>query len=285
MEQQRPAFLDPPPRGGLGPAVAVLALTLGVYLAAGVALAASGGTQTGPDGTKPHGVLLLLTALAPFAAGLCALLLAVRALLPDELGRMLSVAGRLRWGEVARGVLCWALVVIAPAAALAVLSGEGPAPLAWVGGWRPGDVALVLGVGLLGFAVQTFAEEALFRGFLLRQSARSGWRPAVLVALNAGLFAAVHLPGGAALAGFAALSGAAFATVTLARGGIEAAWGGHLVHNVVAGVALFGPLGAPVPTLDWTDWALAVASLSAFTGLMIWRRPPGALSGARQGPA
>lgn len=279
------AFLAPVPHGPIGPPAAVLGLTLLAYLGVGVASGAVWQAGSTLDGAGAQGALRLALSLAPFAAGLGMLWAACGALMPDERRRMWSIAGRLRWREVALGAACWSVLVVGPALAAALISGEAPTPLAWLGAWSGADIALVLGVGLAGFAAQTLAEEALFRGFLLRQSARFGWRPAALVALNAALFGAIHWPGGAELMAFAGLSGAVFAIVTLARGGIEAAWGGHLVQNLAAGVVLFGPLAAPEPALDWSDWALAIASLGAFTAAMVWTRPRGAPSAARPDPA
>jgi membrane protease YdiL (CAAX protease family) len=285
MSRSANAFLAPAPHGPIGPAAAVLGLTILAYIGVGVLCAAAWHGAPAPEGSGAQGALRLALSLMPFAAGLGTLWAAAGAMMPEERSRIFSIAGRMRWREVGLGAGWWSLLVIGPALAGAFLSGETPTPLAWLSAWRGQDIALVLSVGLVGFAAQTLAEEALFRGFLLRQSARLGWRPAALIALNASLFAAIHWPGGAELMAFAGLSGAVFAIVTLARGGIEAAWGGHLVQNLAAGVVLFGPLAAPAPSLDWTDWALAVASLAAFTAAMIWRRPPGAPSAGTPEPA
>jgi len=102
----------------------------------------------------------------------------------------------------------------------------------------------LLPVSLAGIAVQTLAEELVFRGYLLQQLAVRFRRAWVWAGLPALAFAALHFDPtrmGAA-APVAVLAAAAFglvaADLTARSGSLGLAWGVHLANNAIALVGL-----------------------------------------------
>ena len=93
-----------------------------------------------------------------------------------------------------------------------------------------GFYALAVVAGLL---VAATAEEAVFRGYLLQQTAaftRNVW---VLIAVNAAAFALAHLEFDPGALAARALAGAAFAWAALRLGGLEFAIGAHVATNLM----------------------------------------------------
>ena len=171
----------------------------------------------------------LLTVLALFASLLAGVVLAARLLHGRDLR---SLLGPDLLGQAARGAVV-TLAVFAPLIALAWAAGATRPSL------PPGIWLALLPLTVLGVAVQTLAEEVLFRGYLLQQLAarfRARWIWFVLPALA---FGALHLdPAGMgvaalAVAGFATLFGLVAADLTVRSGGIGLAWGLHFANNLV----------------------------------------------------
>lgn len=102
----------------------------------------------------------------------------------------------------------------------------------------------ILPFALLGIAIQTLAEELLFRSYLQQQLAArfsSRWIWAVLPSLLFGLlhYAPETLGAGAIFAVISATTfGLIAADLTVRTGTIGAAWGAHFANNVVAMTAL-----------------------------------------------
>jgi membrane protease YdiL (CAAX protease family) len=241
-------------------------LGVAVYVAGSFGLAA---VSRAPAGDAPvMGELVTMAgALAPFALALAVM---------TWVSAPARAAGR--WGEVARGAFVWSLCLLAPALGLALFSAAPPAPFGWFAAWSARDIVLLLAAGVVLFAIQTRAEEMLFRGLLLQEALARGLSRAASIAATSALFAAIHWSGQWDIVAFAGLSGAVFALVTLARGDFAAAWGAHWAQNVAAGVLLFGPFGAPDTALALSDWLVAIAGLCAFTAWAVLTRPGAARS-------
>ena len=125
--------------------------------------------------------------------------------------------------------------VIAAATAVASLWFLTPLPN------RPLDAWLsFLPVALLLIALQTGAEELLFRGYLQQQLAARFASPLIWAVLPSLVFGALHFApseaGGNAwlVAGAAGLFGLLAADLTARTGSLGAAWGFHFANNVVA---------------------------------------------------
>ncbi len=116
--------------------------------------------------------------------------------------------------------------------------------------------------GLAGLALQTGAEELVFRGYLLQQLAARFRSPLVWMGLPSLVFGLAHYdpatngPNTWLVVGATFLFALLAADLTRVTGSIGAAWGFHFANNVMAILVL---------SLDGT-----------ITGLSLWRTPYGA---------
>ena len=123
----------------------------------------------------------------------------------------------------------------------------------------PGAWLTALPLALLGVAVQTGAEEVVFRGYMLQQLAARFRHPAIWAGVPALIFGAVHfdpLTSGAnawPVVASALLFGLLAADLTARTGSLGAAWGFHFANNAVA--------------------LLVVATNGTLTGLALWVTP------------
>lgn len=224
--------------------LAGLALIAVVYFASLIALialvaalaAAGGGADAATALARadtPRSALLLL---ASFAGLAIAPLLAARALHGRGPGTL--VGPRARFRRDFRVAFVTVLAVFAPVVVLVIAFG-GVSPNLPLATWL-----LLLPLGLAGLALQTFAEELVFRGYILQQLAARFRSPLVWAILPSLAFGAVHydpeLPRASALIviGSAALFGLIATDLTARRGNLGAAWGFHLANNVVAVLVL-----------------------------------------------
>lgn len=194
-------------------------------------------------GQSPGGMIALLFSFAALAAGP---MMAAR-LLHGRRAATLFGPGPRVVRHFALGTLAVALVYgLANLASLA-LDSEGTVP-----GLAPGRWLAVLPLALVGVAIQTGAEELVFRAYLLQQlAARFRSRLAWMV-LPSLLFGCLHFepglmgPNAAYVVGATALFGLAAADLTARTGSIGLAWGLHFANNctallfVVSGEALTG---------------------------------------------
>jgi uncharacterized protein len=143
----------------------------------------------------------------------------------------------------------------------------------------PATATLAL-AALAGLAIQTFAEEYIFRG-LLTQGLLLATRRALPAALLSGLiFGAVHIPNGAPQAASATVFGVLLALIAIRTGGIAFTSGLHLVNNLFGAVLLVsagdafrgapGLLSQDTPHLMWWDMVVGSVAL-ALVALLIHR--------------
>ena len=252
--RRRPALW----RLGLG-----VLLVAAIWLGAVVALFAGARVVVGAEGypawlarieggADPGAVL---ATLATFAGPLAGVLLAARLLHGRGAGTILGPARRAA-RDLARAVAVVAVVYAAAFALWAVPFDSAPnlAPGAW---------AAWLGPALLALAVQTGAEEAMFRGYLQGQLAARFASPLAWAVLPSLLFGAIHwdptLPPGraAGVVGSAALFGLIAADLTARTGTLGAAWGLHLANNAFALLVLATPGALPGLALRLTPYGIA----------------------------
>jgi uncharacterized protein len=138
----------------------------------------------------------------------------------------------IRWRLLLGGLVLVGVVMVA-ITAVAALAGEAIDPPLWK--VSPNLVGrslyAILSVGLLVLAAA--AEELVFRGWLLKQSAAYVRDPVVLMALNGLLFAAIHLDPNIDAFLVRAAMGAGLTWMALRLGGIELGIGAHAANNAV----------------------------------------------------
>ncbi len=220
----------------------------------GVGIALEGAARMAawfPRVARPSTPLATLVLLATFAGMAAGPVLAARLLHRRGAASLLGPAGRaLRHFAVAAAVL---LAVYA--AGLLMVPPGGPVP-----NLAPATWAALLPLTIAGVALQTGAEEVLFRGYLTQQMAARFASPVLWAGLPSALFAAGHFDAAAptavawALVGWAFLFGLLATDLTRVTGSLGAAWGMHFANNVAA-IALLAPkdtiTGLALYVLPW----------------------------------
>jgi membrane protease YdiL (CAAX protease family) len=207
--------------------------------------------------TSSTGAILLMAVTAITNGTLAVAFVGFAALFADRQAQnYVTVAPQVRWSLLAWGLIASALV-IGPIVWLgqALDPHAPPPPLLSLNHTLPGQIGYAV-ASILLLVLAAAAEEVVFRGWLLRQSAAVTRNPFVLMALNGVLFSAVH--GEFAPDAFLtrAVMGAGFVYMTLRTGGIEFSTGAHAANNIII-VLLLEPLSLkPTPSTGLSADAL-----------------------------
>jgi uncharacterized protein len=197
-----------------------------------------------------------------------------------------DILGDWTWRLFGGGFALWAVVLLVGSLVDWALI---PGSFHWSANAQTLRLAL-LATGAL--AIQTFAEEFVFRGYLT-QGLLLATRRTVPTALISGLlFGALHIPNGAPQAVNATLFGIVLAVIAMRSGGIAFTYGLHLANNLFGAVVVVSNSdafkGSPglftqnAPTLLWWDAAFGGLALVAVAALAYRRLgQPGAGQDAR----
>ncbi|MBP6545390.1 MAG: CPBP family intramembrane metalloprotease [Phenylobacterium sp.] len=189
--------------------------------------------------------------LAAAAAGL---LLAARLIFRRPLRSWITVAPRFRWSVLAWGAGAGVIaIMVLNLISVFVPQGPGEAPILDAGEPLTQRLVYLAACGL-GFLIAAWAEEVVFRGYLLQQVGAFTRRIWLVLLINGVIFALFHLEFDPGALAARALLGAVFAWATLRLGGLEFGIGAHAAQNL--GVALFGEVllpGGPEATLKLSD--------------------------------
>lgn len=186
--------------------------------------------------STPASALAVLATFVPLLGGVW---LALRLMHKRSLR---SAMGAQPWAGALRGAAV-TFAVFTPLLILEMMAGGSVQNLP-LGLW-----VKLLALTVLGVAVQTLAEEVLFRGYVLQQLAARFRSPLVWGALPAVAFGALHYDtsrmGDAApvAVALAVLFGLLAADLTAKSGGLGRAWGMHFANNMV-GLAILGTPGS-----------------------------------------
>ncbi|WP_237199258.1 CPBP family intramembrane glutamic endopeptidase [Rothia nasimurium] len=187
---------------------------------------------------------------------------------PKPWGLIHSVAGRMRWGWLATcfGIAALLIVALPLAFDMALGARYVPSTTLPVSGLIAMLVAIVLVV-----PVQAYAEELVFRGYLMQTIGRWLKHPAWAIVIPAPLFMLGHLYD---LWGQLSVlvMGLAAGYITWRTGGLEAAIALHVVNNLLA--MSFGVLGMADPFLQQGStvgmFISALVSNGLFVLVVIW---------------
>ena len=176
-----------------------------------------------------------------------------------------DIMGHWTWRLFGAGFGIWAVVLIVGALIDWALA---PGSFRWSANPQTANVAL-LAAGAL--AIQTFAEEFVFRGYLTQGLLLATGRTAPTAVISGLLFGALHIPNGAPQAVNATLFGIVLAVIAIRTGGIAFTYGLHLANNLFGAVVVVSSAdafrGSPglftqnAPELLWWDAAFGGAAL------------------------
>jgi membrane protease YdiL (CAAX protease family) len=180
-----------------------------------------------------------------------------------------------RWPLFFAGVAIWLAVSLGDAGLDYVLK---PSGFILKASLTPAVVAVVA----LGIAVQTFAEEFVFRGYATQGFLHLMKRPVPAAVLSGLLFGVCHIPNGWIQAINAAVLGVVLALIAIKTGSLAFGYGLHLVNNLFGALVVVSAddvfKGAPglfaqaTPSLDLLDLAVSVIALGVLA-FAFGRRP------------
>ncbi|HEY2707700.1 MAG TPA: CPBP family intramembrane glutamic endopeptidase [Caulobacteraceae bacterium] len=226
-----------------GVVVGVIAGVIALFAYAAATGAFSGDIHTLPqrvtglisgNGADVQSALVLLTLATATNGPMAATFILVAALIAGrKVLSYITVARTIRWPLLGLG-LAMSFAIIGPLIAAGQLLDPHatPPPLLSLAKDLPTRTLYAVAcVGLLIIAAA--AEEVVFRGWLLRQSAALSRNPIFLMALNGVVFSAVHGEFGPDAFLTRALMGAGFVYMTLRLGGVEFSTGAHAANNIM----------------------------------------------------
>ncbi len=144
---------------------------------------------------------------------------------------------------------------------------------------RPKGFSLTLGnltpvvivSAIIGIAVQTFAEEFIFRGYVTQGLLLATKRPWVAAILSGLIFGSVHIPNGWPQAANAVVFGVVMSLVAIRTGSLALSYGVHFINNLIGAIGIVsaddvfrgtpGILTQHTPDLLWLDTAVGAAGL------------------------
>jgi membrane protease YdiL (CAAX protease family) len=187
-----------------------------------------------------------------------------------------DVVGAWTWSAFGAGLAAWAAALIVLTLIDVALRPSGFRVSA------NRDTPLLAIAALGGLAVQTFAEEFVFRGYLTQGLLLATKRVVPTAVISGLLFGALHIPNGWPQAVNAALFGVVLALIAIRTGGIAFGYGVHLTNNLFAAVVLVSSgdafRGSPglftqnTPQLMWWDTGAGAVVLIALA-VVVYRRP------------
>jgi membrane protease YdiL (CAAX protease family) len=211
---------------------AVLLLSLLFAIVLGTLTGGAMFEDTGGPRLQRSAIYVLQLGVGLGAMGL-AVLLAARYVFGRPITTWLTAAPHFRWRLLLAGAALTVVgVAVLMAGDLVMHPGQFQMPLFDPTASLPLKAFYALAV-VAGLLVAATAEEAVFRGYLLQQTAaftRNVW---VLIAVNAAAFALAHLEFDPGALAARALAGAAFAWAALRLGGLEFAIGAHVATNLM----------------------------------------------------
>ena len=211
---------------------AVMLLSLVFAIVLGTLTGGAMFEDTGGPRLQRSAIYVLQLGIGLGAMGL-AVLLAARYVFGRPIATWLTAAPRFRWRLLLVGAALTVVGVgVLMAADLVLNPHEFQMPIFDPGAGLGLKAFYALAV-VAGLLVAATAEEAVFRGYLLQQTAAFTHNVWVLIVVNAAAFALAHLEFDPGAMAARALAGAAFAWAALRLGGLEFAIGAHVATNLM----------------------------------------------------
>jgi membrane protease YdiL (CAAX protease family) len=188
-----------------------------------------------------------------------------------------DLVGRWSWSLVALGFGVWCVVLVLGALADFLLH---PAGFTFTAGAQTPLYVLTVAPAL---AIQTFAEEFVFRGVITQGLVRAFKRPWIACLISGLVFGSAHIPNGPFQAASATAFGMVLAFLAIRTGGLALGWGLHLANNLFGGIVVVsagdvfngahGLFRQDTPGLNAFDFVFAVVALLAASWVLLRRAP------------
>ena len=268
------------PVAAIAASFAMILAVFGAGRALGVPLNVVGGELSDLPRLLKSSVYILQVGIG-LAAAAAGLLLAARLIFRRPFRSWITVAPRFRWGVLAWGAAAGVIAIMALSLISLLMPQSGEAPILDAG--EPLNQRLIYMAAVsLGFLIASWAEEVVFRGYLLQQVGAFTRRVWLVLIINGVIFALFHLEFDPGALAARALLGMVFAWATLRLGGLEFGIGAHATQNL--GVALFGevllPTSAPA-TIKLSELGFELVLAVVILACVEWlyrRRTPAALA-------
>lgn len=191
----------------------------------------------------------------------------------------LTAAPRFRWRMVGAGfAVGFPLVAVAFLGERAFAPSQLAAPILTPGAGLGAKAAYAL-IAAVCLYLAAFAEEALFRGWLLQQTAAWTRNLIVILAVNGALFSLAHFDPNPANLLLRAVMGAGWAWIALRTAGVEFTTGVHLANNLFVALFVMPVSFAPVKSgaFDIRPALIELAMVLILAGVveLRLRRTPG----------
>lgn len=188
--------------------------------------------------------------------------------------RFTDVIGAWRWRGFVQGLALWIPVLLASTLIDFLIA---PGGFTVTANAQTPKLALL---ALSGLAIQTFAEEFVFRGYVTQGLLAATRRTIPTALISGALFGAMHIPNGLPQAVSATVFGVVLAAIAIRTGGIAFTAGLHLANNLFGAVVLVsagdafrgsaGILTQNTPQLMWWDTAVGAVGL-LLVAAWVWR--------------
>ena len=257
------------------PIAVVLALALSLAIAVAVMLPLvllrllpADFTQQMQHATRP-GPFFVATGVT-FGALLASFAAAIAIVHRKSFGDMIGVW---RWDALFKGIGLWGLMLV-----LTSLIDFALAPSAFAV-TATAQTPLLLATAIPTLAVQTFAEEFVFRGYVTQGILLATRRPMLTAVLSGLVFGSVHIPNGWPQAANAVVFGIVLAAIAIRTRGLAFGFGLHMINNIYGAVAVVSGgdvfRGSPglftqtTPGLMWWDALTGTVALAAVALLIL----------------
>lgn len=184
-----------------------------------------------------------------------------------------DLCGNWNWRLVGSGALVWLVVLVLSTAIDWALAPKGFSFT--IDTLNP---AIIL-TTIICLAIQTFAEEFIFRGYLTQSLLLATKRPMVAAAIAALAFGALHIPNGLPQAVGATALGFVLSLIAIRTGGLAFGWGLHFANNLFGAIVVVSAndvfKGTPAiitqntPGLMWWDTAFGIGIMAVLAFLVL----------------
>ena len=184
-----------------------------------------------------------------------------------------DLCGQWKWSQARNGALVWLGVLI-----VFTLIDWALAPKGFTLTIAALNPAIIL-TTIICLAIQTFAEEFIFRGYLTQGLLLASRRPMITATIAAVIFGSLHIPNGLPQAVSATALGFVLSLIAIRTRGLAFGWGLHFANNLFGAIIVVSATdvfkGTPAiitqntPGLMWWDTVFGIAIMAVLALLVV----------------